>query len=355
MKRLYTLLAGVIGIIIALLIGLCVLNQSDATSGDTLTIYNWGDYIDPKLIAEFENQTGYHVNYETFDSNEAMFTKIKQGGTHYDIVIPSDYMIQKMKREHLLVPLDKSKIHGLSNIDPQFLNQPFDPHNQYSIPYFWGTLGIVYNPQKLKGIPMQHWKDLWNPKLKDQILLIDGAREVMGLALNRLGYSVNTEDKAQLHQAYRALCQLKPNVKAIVADEMKTYMANGEADIAVTFSGEANDMMEKNPQLRYVVPEEGSNLWFDNIVIPKTVTNKEAAYAFINFMLEPKHAAQNAEYIGYATPNWKAKQLLPKEMRENKAMYPNKSSMKHLEVYKDLGSYWLGVYNDYFLDFKMQH
>lgn len=355
MRRLYTLWIGVISIIVVLLIGLCCITQSDSTSQDTLTIYNWGDYIDPSLIDEFENQTGYHVNYETFDSNEAMFTKIKQGGTHYDIVIPSDYMIQKMNREHLLIPLDKSKIHGLDNISSKFLNQPFDPGNRYSIPYFWGTLGIVYNPQKLEGISIQHWRDLWNPKLKNQILLIDGAREVMGLALNRLGYSINTEDKAQLHQAYQVLCKLRPNIKAIVADEMKMYMANGEANVAVTFSGEANDMISKNKQLCYVVPPEGSNLWFDNIVIPKTVKNKEAAYSFINFMLEPQHAAQNAEYIGYATPNWRAKKLLPKSIQNNPSMYPNEKSMQHLEVYKDLGSYWLGVYNDYFLDFKMQH
>lgn len=355
MKRLKTLTYGILTIIGLLLIGLCVMSQSEATSKNTLTIYNWGDYIDPALIDKFERETGYKVHYETFDSNEAMFTKIKQGGTHYDLAIPSDYMIQKMKRRHLLRPLDKSKIHGLNNIDPQLLNQPFDPHNRYSVPYFFGTLGIVYNPEKLPSISIKHWNDLWNPQLKNQILLIDGAREVMGLSLNSLGYSVNSENKTQLHSAYQKLCRLTPNVKAIVADEMKTYMANGEANIAVTFSGEAREMMTKNAQLRYIVPSEGSNLWFDNMVIPKTVQNEEAAYAFINFMLEPKNAAQNAEYIGYATPNEKARALLPKRIRDNEAFYPKMNTMKHLEVYRDLGAYWLGVYNDYFLDFKMKH
>lgn len=354
MKRLKVLFYGVIVLVVGLIASLCVLNRTDTTTQETLTIYNWGDYIDPSLLKKFEEETGYRVNYETFDSNEAMFTKIKQGGTHYDIAIPSDYMIQKMKREHLLEPLDKRKIKGLSAIDPQLLNQSFDPGNQYSVPYFFGTLGIIYNPQKI-AIKIDSWNDLWNPALKNQILLIDGAREVMGLALNRQHDSINSENKKELHQAYQKLLQLTPNVKAIVADEMKMYMASGEANIAVTFSGEVKEMMDKNPSLQYIIPKEGSNLWFDNMVIPKTVQNKEAAYAFINFMLEPKNAAQNAEYVGYATPNQLAQKYLPAEVRQNQSFYPHKEMLKRLAVYRDLGSYWLGIYNDYFLDFKMHH
>lgn len=354
MKKLLSFLVGILSLIL-LLFGISMnSSEKEATDHKTVTVFNWGDYIDPDLIEQFEKETGYHVNYETFDSNEAMFTKIKQGGTHYDIAIPSDYMIEKMRKNHLLVPLEKEKIKGLSNLNTALLNQPFDVGNRYSIPYFFGTLGIVYNDQLLpKGVQLTHFNDLWNPALKNQILLIDGAREGMGIALKAIGASMNSKNDQQLKAAYQKLLQLVPNVKAIVADEMKGYMIQEEASVAVTFSGEAFEMMENNSHLHYILPKEGSNLWFDNMVIPKTVQNKEGAYAFINFMLEPKHAAQNAEYIGYATPNQEALRYLPKSLTENESFYPKAKQFKSLEVFKDLGSKYLDRYNDYFLDFKM--
>lgn len=347
-------MGGIVAIIAVL--GLLTVKLS-ADSGSSainnqLTIYNWGDYIDESLLKSFEKETGYKVNYVTFDSNEAMYTKIKQGGTTYDIAIPSEYMIDKMKSEKLLNKLDHSKIKGLSNIDARFLNQPFDEDNQYSIPYFWGTLGIIYNDKMVKT-PPQHWSDLWSPDYRNNLMLIDGAREVMGLALNEQGYSVNSKDMGQLNNAYNHLKSLTPNVKAIVADEIKQYMINNEAAIAVSFSGEASEMVDGNEHLHYVVPSEGSNLWFDNIVIPKTAKNFDAAYAFINFMLKPENAAKNAEYVGYATPNVKAEAILPKEVTSNKAFYPDETAMKHLEVYQNLGPDYLGIYNDLFLEFKM--
>lgn len=355
MKRLTVLFASILVMITLLGTGLHQLQKKETSAENVLTIYNWGDYIDPELIHKFEKKTGYQVVYETFDSNEAMFTKIKQGGTHYDLTIPSDYMLQKMKANHLLVPLDHKKIPNLKNISSQFLDLPFDPGNRYSIPYFWGTLGIVYNDRFVKkGLTFTTWNDLWDKSLKNNIMLIDGAREVMGLALNKNGDSLNSKNKAQLQKAYQSLLTLVPNVKAIVADEMKMYMINEESAVGVTFSGEAKEMMDANEHLHYVIPRDGSNLWFDNMVIPKTAKNKKAAYAFINFMLEPENAAQNAEYIGYSTPNKKALPLLPKEIREDKTFYPPKEITDRLEVYKDLGNYWLNLYNDYFLRFKMQ-
>lgn len=308
MKKLRSLFIGVVIIIFLLFFGSYQLEKSSGMVGaDTLTIYNWGDYIDPDLIKTFEKEFGYKVNYETFDSNEAMFTKIQQGGTAYDITIPSEYMIQKMMKEKMLLPIDHSKIKGLENIDDRFLNQEFDPNNTYSIPYFWGTLGIIYNDQIIDGENMQHWDDLWRPELKDNVMLIDGAREVIGLSLNSLGYSLNSKKMNQLRQATDKLNKLTVNVKAIVADEIKMYMINEESAVAVTFSGEAAEMLDQNEHLHYVIPTEGSNLWFDNIVIPKTAKNIQGAYDFINFMLEPENAAKNAEYIGYSTPNKVAK------------------------------------------------
>lgn len=354
MKKLTTFFIGVVGIILILTLGAYEMaHQQGTAAADVLTIYNWGDYIDPALLKQFEKETGYKVNYETFDSNEAMFTKIQQGGTAYDIAIPSEYMIDKMMEEKLLLPIDHKKLKGLENIDGRFLDQSFDPGNQYSIPYFWGTLGIVYNDKFVKDGEIAHWEDLWKPEFKDSLMLIDSAREVLGLSLNSLGYSLNSKDKEQLAEASKKLNTLTPNIKAIVADEIKMYMINEEAKVAVTFSGEAADMMYENEHLHYVIPEEASNLWFDNIVMPKTAKNVEGAYAFINFMLRPEIAAQNAEYIGYSTPNKKAMTLMDPEVINDPQFYPDDEVISHLEVYENLGAEYLGIYNDLFLEFKM--
>jgi len=354
MKKLQSLLIGILAIILILFLGVRQLEKASGMAGaDTLTIYNWGDYIDPDLLRKFEKESGYKVNYETFDSNEAMFTKIQQGGTAYDITIPSEYMIQKMMKEKMLLPIDHSKLKGMENIDERFLNLDFDPQNKYSIPYFWGTLGIIYNDKFVDEGQIQHWDDLWKPELKDNVTLIDGAREVLGLSLNSLGYSLNSKNNQELRKATDKLNKLTTNVKAIVADEIKMYMINEESAAAVTFSGEAAEMLDNNEHLHYVIPSEGSNLWFDNIVIPKTAKNIKGSYEFINFMLRPENAAQNAEYIGYSTPNKAAKKLLPKEISSDEQFYPNDEVIKHLEVYEDLGAKYLGIYNDLFLEFKM--
>ena len=353
MNRLYSFLLGILAIILILWgVSFHIEGQTRSQDSDKLVIYNWGDYIDPDLLSEFTKETGVQVQYETFDSNEAMYTKIRQGGTTYDIAIPSEYMIAKMMKENLLEKLDHSQIQGLENIGSQFLDQPFDPGNHYSIPYFWGTLGIVYNSKMVDQAPA-HWEDLWRPEYRNSIMMIDGVREVMGIGLNSLGYSLNSKNQDQLQEAVDKLYTLTPNIKAIVADEMKGYMIQNNAAIGVTFSGEASQMLDANPDLRYVVPSEASNLWFDNIVIPKTVKNKKAAYQFINFMLRPENAYKNALYVGYSTPNDAAKAMLPQEIQDDKSFYPDQETMKHLEVYEQLGPKWLGIYNDLYLQVKM--
>lgn len=354
MKKLNSLVIGIC-LIITCLIGASVhLEKSQGVTSDkVLTIYNWGDYIDPSLIKQFEKEKGYKVIYETFDSNEAMITKIQQGGTAYDVTIPSEYMIQKMIKQNMLIPLDHSKIKGLENIDERFLNIDFDPDNTFSIPYYWGTLGIVYNDKFVAPGDIEHWDDLWKPDLKNNVILIDGAREVIGLSLNSDGQSLNSKNDVHLKTASTKLTALTDNVKAIVADEIKMYMINEESAVAVTFSGEAAEMLDNNDHLHYVIPSEGSNLWFDNIVIPKTAKNVAGAYDFINFMLIPENAAKNAEYIGYSTPNKKAKSLMPSSITTDEQFYPKDDIIENLEVYEDLGSTYLETYNDLFLEFKM--
>ncbi len=325
-------------------------NRSDTNS---ITVFNWGEYLDPALLKQFEQETNIKVIYETFDSNEAMMTKIEQGGTTYDIAVPSEYAIEKMKEADQLLPIDHKKLPNLQNIDPYFLDLPFDPHNEYSIPYFWGTLGIAFNPELLEGQTFESWEDLWNPTLQQEVVLVDSAREVIGMGLNTLGYSLNSTDKTELQEAVDKLATLSPNVKAIIGDEITQLMVNGEAAVALTWSGQAADMMADNESIDYVVPQEGSNLWFDNMVIPKTAANVDGAHAFINFMLDAEVAAQNADYVGYSTPNLAALAFMDPAVTGDERYYPDEEARDHLEVYKDLGLTMLGHYNELFLKFKM--
>ena len=330
------------------------LGDSGGRSGkDSITVFNWGEYLDPDLLKQFELETGIKVIYETFDSNEAMMTKINQGGTSYDIAVPSEYAIEKMQEAGHLLPIDHSKIPNLVNIDPYFLDLPFDPKNKYSIPYFWGTLGIAFNPELLEGQTFESWDDLWNPSLKQQVVLVDSAREVIGMGLNSLGYSLNSIDPSHLQKATSKLNSLSPNIKAIIGDEITQLMVNGEAAVALTWSGQAADMMADNEDIDYSIPIDGSNLWFDNMVIPHTASNIEGAYAFINFMLDAEVAAQNADYVGYSTPNLAAIELMDPEVTMDERFYPDEEARDHLEVYTNLGLKMLGTYNELFLEFKM--
>ena len=354
MKGITRASAAIIIISAILFYAVHLLESSSATSGSgSISVYNWGEYIDPELISQFEEETGIQVVYETFASNESMMTKIEQGGTSYDVAMPSEYAIDKMKESDLLLPIDHSKIPNLENIDPYFLDLPFDPGNEYSIPYFWGTVGIAYNPTLLEGQTFESWDDLWHPTLEQEVILVDSAREVIGLGLNSLGYSLNSTDLGELREATDKLKTLGPNVKAIIGDEIVEMMRREEAAVAVTWSGQAADMMFVNEDIDYVVPEEGSNLWFDNMIIPSTADNIDGAHQFINFMLGAEVAAQNAEYVGYSSPNAAALELMDPEVTGDKRFYPTEEMRDRLEVYENLGLEMLGIYNELFLEFKM--
>ncbi len=317
-----------------------------------LFIYNWGEYIDPDLITKFEKESGYNVVYETFDSNEAMYTKVKAGSSPYDIIFPSDYMVDKMRQENLLVPLDYKQLPAFKNIDKQFLNKPFDPKNKYSIPYFWGTVGIIYNTTKT-NLKFDSWEDLWDPSLENDLFLVDGAREVLGSSLKSLGYSLNSINDQQLNLAQQKLFGLQDNVKAIIGDEMLQLMPQGEAAAALTWSGSAQAMIDENSDLTYTIPKEGSNIFLDNIAIAKTAKNKKGAYEFINFMLLPENAAQNADWVGYATPNKAAQKLMDPDVINDPRFYPPYEVTKNDEYYRFIGNEYMQKYNDLFLEFKM--
>ncbi|KGM98013.1 spermidine/putrescine ABC transporter substrate-binding protein [Clostridium novyi A str. 4552] len=325
--------------LVFMLIGIMMFSLSGCGKGkDTLNVYNWGDYIDESVIKEFEKEYNVKVNYETFATNEDMYVKIKKGGTDYDVLVPSDYMITKMINENMLEKIDMNNIPNYKDIPSKFKNLAFDPKNQYSVPYMWGTVGIIYNTKLIKD-NIDSWDALWNPKYKGQILMVDSQRDAIAVALKKLGYSMNTTNKAELEKAKQELIKQKPLVHAYVGDEVKDLMTDEEGAIAVVWSGDAVTMMKNNKNLRYVIPKEGSNLWFDNMVIPKGTKHKKEAEMFINFMTRPDIALKNVRYIGYSTPNTKTLEMMTPEERNNKTAYPEDSKIKKCDVFVDLGDF----------------
>lgn len=299
-------------------------------------VYNWGDYIDEDVIDMFEEETGIKVRYEMYDTNEDMYVKVKAGGNAYDVLIPSDYMIEKMLKEDMLLELNYDNIPNASQTDPKFLNQPYDPDNKYSIPYMWCTLGIIYDANMVTD-PVDTWEVLWNEKYAKEIIMLDSPRDTIGIALKALGYSMNSINPAELEAAKVKLQEQRPLVLAYLVDQSKEKMISGEAAMAITWSGDAITMMEQNENLRYSVPKQGSNYSIDAMVIPKTAQNKENAEAFINFMCRPDIALKNTEYIRYSTPNMGAFELLPDEIKNDGAGYPEDSVIEECEVYLDPG------------------
>ena len=361
MKKLVSLIVAILAMV-AILFGVKNMLQAKESTEEVETsseqqqlfLFNWGNYIDPELIKEFEAETGIQVVYETFDSNDAMEAKLKQGGTRYDIVFPSESSITKLVNQNLLQKLDHSKIKGLENISPFLLNSPVDKGNQYTLPYFWGTVGIMVNTKYIDPESIQTWNDLWKEDFKNKVLVLDGNREALGMALQSLGYSLNSKNEDELKAAEQKLKELKPNVRAVLNEEIKTMMKLEEAPIGMGYSGDAAAVAEENPNVQYILPKDGSAVWTDNFAIAHTAVNIDGAYAFINFMLRPENAARNAEYVGYSTPNEKAKELMDPEVTSDETYYPSEEIINSLEHYEYLGNDWIQKYNEAFLDFKME-
>jgi spermidine/putrescine transport system substrate-binding protein len=303
-----------------------------------LNVYNWGDYIDTDVIDIFENEYDIEVNYREYPTNEEMYIKVKSGAGDYDVIFPSDYMIEKMMMEGMLAKIDTSKLENYGHIGSSFKGLAYDEKNEYSVPYFWGTLGILYNETMVEE-PVESWDILFDEKYSKQILMLDSQRDSMAVALKRMGYSLNTTDDSELEQAKQMLILQKPLVLAYVVDEVKNMMVQGEAALAVTWSGEAIDVLDGTDDVKYAVPKEGSNLWFDSMVIPENSPNKEEAMLFIDFLCRPEIALINTEYVGYSTPNMTAYDELDDEIKSMDSYYPNEAVLENCEVFVDLGEY----------------
>ena len=333
-----------------LVIGLISIGCGD--NRPVINVYNWGDYIDPSVIKDFQKEFNVKVNYNTFATNEDMYVSIKKGGTSYDVAFPSDYMIERMIEEDMLEKINKANVPNISNIEDRFLYLDFDPNNDYSVSYMWGTVGIIYNKEMVDD-KADSWDILWNEKYKGQILMLDSQRDSIAVALKKLGYSMNSRDNFELEQAKEELIKQKPLVYAYVGDEVKDIMVGEEAALAVVWSGDAVAMIRENENLEYAIPKEGTNLWFDNMIIPKNSKNKEVAEQFINFMQRPEIAAKNTDYVGYSTPNYKAMELLPEDIVNSKVAYPTDEEMGDVEIFKDPKDF-LKVYDDIWLEIKAQ-
>lgn len=357
---------GIVAVVCFLIIGTVTFTtykRYSLTHSNELYVYNWGEYIDDSVIEQFKEETGIQVTYDVFETNEEMYPVIEAGAVNYDVVCPSDYMIQKMLENDLLAEINFDNIPNIKNIDEQYMeaSKSFDPQNRYSVPYTWGTVGILYNTKIIaeRGMPVPtKWADLWNPAYKGEILMQDSVRDAFMVALKSKGYSMNSENVAELEEAKQLLIDQKPLVQAYVIDQVRDKMIGGEAAIGVIFSGEMLYIQEEveaqnlDYSLEYVLPEEGTNLWFDSWVIPKDAQNKENAEKWINFLCRPDIALKNFEYITYPTPNKAARELLDEEMQNNKAVFPDAEQLIGSEVYQYLGDEVDDIYNSLWKEVK---
>lgn len=322
--------------------------QGQKRSKQKVIVYNWGEYLDPEVITMFEEETGIDVIYEEFETNEIMYPKVQSGAIAYDVVCPSDYMIQKMLDNGLLAEINFDNVPNLKNIGQRYMDKSreFDPENKYSVPYCWGTVGILYN-KTMVDEPIDSWSILWDDKYRDNILMQDSVRDAFGVTLKYLGYSLNSTDLDELTEAMNLLIVQKPLVQAYVIDQVRDKMIGNEAAIGVIYSGEAIYTQNENPDLEYVIPKEGSNIWIDSWVIPKNAEHKENAEAFINFLCRPDIALMNFDYITYSTPNTAARELIEDEdIRNSKIAFPDDSELEHCETFHYLGDEADAVYMD---------
>ena len=334
--------------LLALLLCLTFLSAPAALAAGqngSVTVYNWEDYIAQEAINLFEAETGITVNMTNFTTNEDMMVQVRNSPSAFDVVFPSDYCIERLLAEGLLEEIDMANIPNMQYIDPNFHKPSYDPEGKYSVPYMWGTVGILYNT-KMVDEPVTSWSVLFDSKYAGQIFMMDSIRDTMGVTLKYLGYSVNTRNPIEINAAKDCLVQQKTGgvVKAYTFDDTKEKMPLGEAALALIYSGDAQYAIELNPDLAYVVPEEGSNIWMDAMVIPKGAKNKANAEAFINFMCRPDIAQINCNEIWYSTPNVEAVQLMGEEYVNNLTMNPTQEIIDRCEFFSDI-EYIIVVYN----------
>jgi spermidine/putrescine transport system substrate-binding protein len=299
---------------------------------NVVNVFNWGQYIPEQVLNQFTKETGIQVNYTTYDSDDDLYAKLKinpHGG--YDVVFPSSYYVQRMAKEGMLHQLNKARIPNAKFLNPQLLNQSYDPANQYDYPFVWGTVGIVVNDQYVDPRSISHWQDLWAPRFRRKLLLTDDVRDIFSVALRILGYSINTRHPAQIHQAYERLRHLMPNIRLFDADSAQQVYCDDDAIIGVSENGDANEAHACNAHIRYIYPKDGAIGWIDTVAVPKYAPHLANAYRFINFILRPDIAAKIQQFNQYSTPNLGAVKLLPASFRHNPIINPSPKDIEGIE------------------------
>lgn len=321
-------------------------------SGQKVVIYNWTEYIPDNVLREFTKETGIQVEYATYESNEAMYSKLKLlGGKGYDIAVPSTFYVEKMRKEGLIQPIDKSLLSNYGNLDASLLNAPYDPDNTYSVPYLWGSTAIAVNGADIDASAITRWADLWKPEYAGKLMIMDDVRDNFYIGLKLAGFENNSTDEDEIRAAYEKLKTLWPSIKMINSDSPKSPFIRGEVSIGAIWNGEAYMAQEELPKLTYIYPEEGYVLWVDSFVIPKGAENVENAHKFIDFMLRAESAKAAIEELGYAAPNKAAMSLLDDELRNNKTVFPDEEDVARGSYHQDLGDAIL-VYEKYWQRLK---
>lgn len=317
-----------------------------------VNVYNWEDYISQEAIDKFQAETGITVNMMNFTTNEDMMVKVRNSPSSFDVVFPSDYCVERLLAENLLEEINFDNVPNMKYIDQKLLNPAYDPTGKYSVPYMWGTVGILYNTKMVDG-PITSWGALFDVKYKNNVFMMDSIRDTMGTALKYLGYSMNTRDPFQLTEAKNLLIKQKQDgiVKAYQVDETKDKMVAGEAALALVWSGDAQYAIDLNPDLAYVVPDEGSNIWVDPMVIPKGAKNKENAEKFIDYMCRPDIALLNLQEIWYSSPNTGAIELMGDEYINNLTLNPSQEIVDRCEFFNDIQDF-IAIYNNLWLEIK---
>lgn len=327
-------------LILAVLLAAC---GGGAQASKELNLYAWSEYIPQALLDGFTQETGIKVNYDTYSSNEELLAKLQAGASGYDVIVPSDYTVSILVKQGLLEELDLSQIPNFANIFDEMKNQYFDPGNKYSVPYQWGTVGLVFDTTKITTRPTK-WADLWDPAYAGRVVLLDDEREVIGMVLMTLGYDKNSTDPAQLEEAKAKLSELKPNVRLFDSDSPKTALLAGEVWLGQTWNGEAAIAHNENPAIDYICPEEGCGIWLDNLSIPKGAQHKDAALKFINYVLKPEASILVTKEFPYSNPNKAALEYLKQQdpaayeaYMNFKATNPSLEDIQKAQPVKDIG------------------
>ncbi|OGT44195.1 MAG: spermidine/putrescine ABC transporter substrate-binding protein [Gammaproteobacteria bacterium RIFCSPHIGHO2_12_FULL_37_34] len=321
---------------------------------EILNLYAWTGEIPNQVIQQFEKKTGIKVNFSTYENNEMLYAKLRTTKqSDYDLIMPSGYFVDRMRRQNMLEKIDKKRLSHWNNIHPAFRNPAYDPNTHYSVPFIWGVTGIVVNQRYYSPLRIKKWSDLWDKQFKNQLMLLDDVREAFSIALLTMGYSVNDRDPKHLQAAFIKLKELMKNVKVFSTDTVVSIMIDEDATIGMAWNGDAFKASQENANIKFNFPKEGFIIWIDNFAIPRTAAHKDNAYAFINFILQPEIAKTIALRTNYPTANIAAQKILPPAIRDNPIIYPPEEILRRGQFQTDLGEDTLALLEKYWEELKM--